>query len=119
LKQLLGQQKKIVQQLKKSSLPANTILNVNVPDIPIEKIIGFESTRLGNRHKAEPVIKEVDPRGRPLYWVGPAGDEQDAGPGTDFDAIRRGAVSVTPLQIDLTRFDAIDRVANWLQEVEL
>jgi 5'-nucleotidase len=111
--------KKIVQQLKKSSLPANTILNVNVPDIPIEKIIGFESTRLGNRHKAEPVIKEVDPRGRPLYWVGPAGDEQDAGPGTDFDAIRRGAVSVTPLQIDLTRFDAIDRVANWLQEVEL
>jgi 5'-nucleotidase len=111
--------KKIVQQLKKSSLPANTILNVNVPDIPIEDIIGFESTRLGNRHKAEPVIKEVDPRGRPLYWVGPAGDEQDAGPGTDFDAIRRGAVSVTPLQIDLTRFDAIDRVANWLQEVEL
>jgi 5'-nucleotidase len=111
--------KKIVQQLKKSSLPANTILNVNVPDIPIKDIIGFESTRLGNRHKAEPVIKEIDPRGRPLYWVGPAGDEQDAGPGTDFDAIRRGAVSVTPLQIDLTRFDAIDGVANWLQEVKL
>jgi 5'-nucleotidase len=111
--------KKLVQQLKKSSLPADTILNVNVPDIPIEQITGFESTRLGNRHKAEPVIKEVDPRGRPLYWVGPAGDEQDAGSGTDFDAIRRGAVSVTPLQIDLTRFDAIDGVANWLQEVKL
>ena len=111
--------KKLVQQLKKSSLPADTILNVNVPDIPIEKITGFESTRLGNRHKAEPVIKEIDPRGRPLYWVGPAGDEQDAGPGTDFDAIRRGAVSVTPLQIDLTRFDAIDGVANWLHEVKL
>jgi 5'-nucleotidase len=111
--------KKLVQQLKKSSLPADTILNVNVPDIPIEQITGFESTRLGNRHKAEPVIKEIDPRGRPLYWVGPAGDEQDAGPGTDFDAIRRGAVSVTPLQIDLTRYDAIDGVANWLQEVKL
>ncbi len=111
--------KKLVQQLKKSSLPADTILNVNVPDIPIEEITGFESTRLGNRHKAEPVIKEIDPRGRPLYWVGPAGDEQDAGPGTDFDAIRRGAVSVTPLQIDLTRFDAIDGVANWLHEVKL
>jgi len=109
--------KKLVQQLKQSSLPADTILNVNVPDIPIAEVTGFESTRLGNRHKAEPVIKEIDPRGRPLYWVGPAGDEQDAGPGTDFDAIRRGAVSVTPLQIDLTRFDAIDGVANWLQEV--
>lgn len=111
--------KKLVQQLRKSSLPADTILNVNVPDIPISEITGFESTRLGNRHKAEPVIKEIDPRGRPLYWVGPAGDEQDAGPGTDFDAIRRGAISVTPLQIDLTRFDAIDGVANWLQEVKL
>ncbi len=110
---------KLVKQLKQSSLPADTILNVNVPDLPIEQITGFESTRLGNRHKAEPVIKEVDPRGRPLYWVGPAGDEQDAGPGTDFDAIRRGAVSVTPLQIDLTRYDAIDGVASWLQEVEV
>lgn len=106
---------KLVSQLQKSSLPADTILNVNVPDLPIDKITGFESTRLGHRHKAEPVIKEYDPRGRAMYWVGPAGEEQDAGPGTDFDAIRRGAVSVTPLQIDLTRYDAIDGVANWLQ----
>jgi 5'/3'-nucleotidase len=108
---------KLVAQLKESSLPADTILNVNVPDLPIAEITGFESTRLGHRHKAEPVIKEFDPRGRAMYWVGPAGEEQDAGMGTDFDSIRRGAISVTPLQIDLTRYDAIDGVANWLQGV--
>jgi 5'-nucleotidase len=107
--------KKLVQHLQTSSLPADTILNVNVPDLPIEQIIGFEATRLGHRHKADPVIKELDPRGREMYWVGPAGEEQDAGPGTDFDAIRRGAVSVTPLQIDLTAYKAIDGIASWLQ----
>ncbi|EMR13909.1 5'(3')-nucleotidase/polyphosphatase [Methylophaga lonarensis MPL] len=106
----------LVARLKASALPADTILNVNVPDLPIDQITGFESTRLGHRHKAEPVIKEYDPRGRPMYWIGPAGEEEDAGPGTDFDAIRRGAVSVTPLQIDLTRYDAIDGVAKWLAE---
>lgn len=109
--------KKLVSQLLASSLPADTILNVNVPDLPIEQITGFESTRLGRRHKAEPVIKELDPRGRAMYWVGPAGEEEDAGPGTDFDAMRRGVISVTPLQIDLTHYDAIDGVANWLQGV--
>ncbi len=107
--------KKLVRQLQTSALPADTILNVNVPDLPIEEITGFEATRLGHRHKADPVIKEFDPRGREMYWVGPAGEEQDAGPGTDFDAIRRGAVSVTPLQIDLTSYKAIEGVASWLQ----
>ena len=105
---------KLVKHLQTTSVPADTILNVNVPDLPIEEIIGFEATRLGHRHKADPVIKEFDPRGREMYWVGPAGEEQDAGPGTDFDAIRRGAVSVTPLQIDLTSYKSIDGVANWL-----
>ena len=107
--------KKLVRHLQTTSLPADTILNVNVPDLPIEEITGFETTRLGHRHKADPVIKELDPRGREMYWVGPSGEEQDAGPGTDFDAIRRGAVSVTPLQIDLTAYKAIDGVANWLK----
>lgn len=106
---------RLVTRLRESTLPADTILNVNVPDLPIDQITGIETTRLGHRHKAEPVIKEFDPRGRPMYWIGPAGEEEDAGPGTDFDAIRRGAVSVTPLQIDLTRYDAIDGVAQWLK----
>ncbi len=109
--------KQLVEKLQKTALPANTILNVNVPDLPIEQITGFESTRLGHRHKAEPVVKDMDPRGRIMYWIGPAGEEQDAGPGTDFDAVRRGAVSVTPLQIDLTQYDAIEGVANWLSGV--
>lgn len=106
---------KLVRHLQKTALPADTILNVNVPDLPIDEIVGFETTRLGHRHKAEPVIKEFDPRGREMYWVGPAGEEQDAGPGTDFDAIRRGAVSVTPLQIDLTAYKAMNGVADWLK----
>ncbi|MFW5425851.1 MAG: 5'/3'-nucleotidase SurE [Methylophagaceae bacterium] len=108
---------KVVSRLQQSSLPADTILNVNVPDVAIEEITGFESTRLGYRHKAEPVIKEYDPRGRAMYWVGPAGEEQDAGPGTDFDAVRRNAVSITPLQIDLTNYKAIDNVATWLRGI--
>ena len=110
---------KLVSQLQTSRLPANTILNVNLPDLPVGELTGFESTRLGYRHKAEPVVKEVDPRGRPLYWVGPAGEEQDAGPGTDFHAIRQGAVSITPIQIDLTHYKALDDVASWVQELSL
>lgn len=105
----------LIQRLLSHRLPADTILNVNVPDVPWEQIRGFQATRLGHRHKAEPVSKAVDPRGRAIYWVGPAGPEQDAGPGTDFYAVRDGYISVTPLQIDLTRYDALDTVGGWLE----
>ena len=108
----------LIKQLQNNPLPVDTILNVNVPDIPWDKIEGFEATRLGRRHKSEPVIKAQDPRGRDIYWVGPAGAEEDAGPGTDFHAIRYNRVSVTPIQIDLTRYSALDQVASWLQGVE-
>lgn len=104
----------LLLRLCRDPLPADTILNVNVPDLPYEKLAGFEATRLGHRHKAEPVIRAQDPRGRPIYWVGPAGAEQDAGPGTDFHAVRQGYVSITPIQVDLTRYDALDKVAGWL-----
>jgi 5'-nucleotidase len=97
-------------------LPSDTILNVNVPDLPWEELQGFEATRLGNRHRSEPVIKSSDPRGRTIYWVGPAGAEQDAGPGTDFYAVRQGRVSVTPLKVDLTRHDLVSDIAQWLDE---
>lgn len=106
----------LLVRLCRDPLPADTILNVNVPDLPYEELSGFEATRLGHRHKAEPVIKAQDPRGRPIYWVGPAGAEQDAGPGTDFHAVRRGYVSITPIQVDLTRYEALDKVAGWLAE---
>jgi 5'-nucleotidase len=109
----------LLERLHRVPLPAATILNVNVPELPASEIRGLQSTRLGHRHKSEPVVRSEDPRGRPIYWVGPAGPEQDAGPGTDFFAIREGFVSVTPIQVDLTRFDAIDTVGRWLEDVQL
>ena len=104
----------LMERLLVDPLPADTILNVNVPDRAWDAIEGFEVTRLGNRHRAEPCIRQLDPRGRPVYWIGPPGLEQDAGPGTDFDAVRRGFVSITPIHVDLTRFQALDKVASWI-----
>ena len=106
----------LVKRVMAGVLPADTILNVNVPDLPWADIKGVQATRLGHRHKSEPVVEDKDPRGRSVYWVGPAGAEQDAGPGTDFHAIRTGYVSVTPLDVDLTRYDAIDGLASWLTD---
>ena len=108
---------RLVRQLQRDPLPADTILNVNVPDCPWSEITGIEVTRLGHRHRAEPVVKTVDPRGREMYWIGPAGAEQDAGPGTDFDAIRRKCISVTPIHVDLTRYQALDQVAGWVTAI--
>ncbi len=106
----------LVQRVMYGALPADTILNVNVPDLPRDQLAGIQATRLGHRHKSEPVIETRDPRGRPIYWVGPAGSEQDAGPGTDFHAVRTGHVSVTPLDVDLTRYDALNDLSSWLAE---
>ncbi len=100
----------LLERLECEPIPADTILNVNVPALPFEELQGWQVTRLGNRHRSEPVIRQTDPRGRPIFWVGPAGSEQDAGPGTDFHAVRNGFVSVTPLHVDLTRYDVTDRV---------
>ncbi len=104
----------LLGRLKCEPVPPETILNVNVPDLPFEQLQGWQVTRLGHRHKSEPVIRETDPRGRPIYWVGPAGSEQDAGPGTDFHAVRNGFVSVTPIHVDLTRNDVLDQVRTCL-----
>jgi 5'-nucleotidase len=106
----------LVTRLRDRPMSPDTILNVNVPDLPYEQLRGIQATRLGHRHKAEPVVRSEDPRGRPIYWVGPAGAEQDAGPGTDFHALREGYVSVTPLQVDLTRHPALPELARWLAE---
>ena len=105
----------LTRRLLVDPLPADTILNVNVPDLPWEDIQGFEVTRLGKRHRSAPCIEQTDPRGRPIWWIGPAGDAADAGPGTDFDAVARGFVSVTPIHVDLTRFQALEKVASWMQ----
>jgi 5'-nucleotidase len=105
---------RLLSNLDSHSLGASTILNVNVPDLPYEQIKGVQATRLGNRHRAEPVSRIRDPRGNILYWVGPVGPEQDAGPGTDFYAVRNGYASVSPLQVDLTRYAALESLAQWL-----
>jgi len=107
----------LVERLRRDPLPADTILNMNVPDLSWEEIRGFEVTRLGHRHRAEPVIRMMDPRGTPMYWIGPAGPGQDAGPGTDFDAVRRGFISITPIHVDLTRYQALEQVAGWVAEI--
>jgi 5'-nucleotidase len=90
------------------------LLNVNVPDVPYVDLEGFEITRLGQRHKSEPAVATQDPQGRPVYWVGPSGPEQDAGPGTDFAAVRNKKVSITPLHVDLTRYSVLDELQQWL-----
>ncbi len=108
---------RILEMLADNPLARDTILNINVPDVPIEKVNGFRATRLGNRHKSEPVIKSRDPQGRTIYWVGPPGGEQDSGPGTDFDAVRRDFVSVTPLTVDLTRYDTMEQIGHWVEEL--
>ena len=104
----------IVARLKADPLPADTILNVNVPDMAWADVRGFEVTRLGNRHRSEPCVPQPDPRGHTVYWIGPAGREQDAGPGTDFHAVRMGYISITPIHVDLTRDQALEKVAGWV-----
>ena len=111
--------KNLVLKLKEEPLPLQTILNVNVPDLKASELKGFEITRLGTRHSAEPTIKSKDPRGRPIYWVGPPGPEEDAGPGTDFCAVRHGYVSITPLQIDLTNYKVFGQLSGWLNQLHL
>lgn len=109
--------KNLVLRLKYDPLPSQTILNVNVPDLPIKDIKGIEVCRLGTRHSAEPMVKESDPRGRTIYWVGPPGPEADAGPGTDFNAINRGFVAITPLQLDFTNYQVFEQLAGWVEGI--
>lgn len=105
----------LLRRLLEQPLPIDTILNVNVPNRPWSELAGFKVTRLGNRHKAEPVVREHDPRGRPIYWVGPPGKEADAGLGTDFYAVKEGFVSITPIHTDLTQHDAIHTLKTWVE----
>jgi len=107
----------LVERLRANPLPKDTILNVNVPDVPFEALAGYEVTRLGQRHPAEAVAQMKDPRGRPLYWINAAGAGADAGPGTDFHAIAHNRVSITPLLVDLTRHSAIETLRGWVAEL--
>jgi 5'-nucleotidase len=109
---------RLVSALLARALEPSLILNVNVPDVPYAALRGYRVTRLGYRHRSEPVVAARDPRGRPVYWIGPAGPGQDAGAGTDFAAIAAGYVSITPLQIDLTRHGALEPLRVWLEGID-
>jgi len=104
----------LLRQLIAKPISEPTLLNVNVPDVKYEELAGFNVTRLGKRHKAEPVIQTITPRGEKAYWIGAAGDAQEAGEGTDFFALANDCVSITPLQLDLTHEEQLEMVRDWL-----
>ena len=107
--------RELVERFIRDPIRQPVLLNVNVPDIPYAELNGMEVTRLGRRHKAEPVVKMTSPRNETVYWIGAAGAAADAEPGTDFNAIERGVVSITPLQIDLTHAAQLPSIRQWMQ----
>ncbi|CAN5259449.1 5'/3'-nucleotidase SurE [soil metagenome] len=107
--------KNLVLRLQSDPLPAQTILNVNVPNLPYDQLKGYAVVRLGQRHNAENIIASTDPRGQKVYWIGPAGAEADAGPGTDFQAVAEGYVAITPLLLDLTHYKSFSQLVAWTE----
>jgi 5'/3'-nucleotidase len=110
----IGVALQMVERLSRAPFGEPVLLNVNVPDVDPAALAGIEVTRLGKRHKAEPVVKMQTPRGETAYWIGPAGGAADAGPGTDFHAVEHRRVSVTPLRMDLTHGGQLARAKEWL-----
>ncbi|GBL05471.1 5'/3'-nucleotidase SurE [Glaciecola sp. KUL10] len=106
----------LVSKIQEHPLRPNEILNVNVPDIPLAKIKGIKATRSGRRHRADTMIKDIDPFGKEIFWYGKIGMESDAGEGTDFDAVNNNYCSVTPLSVDMTVHDHIENMNSWLKD---
>ena len=105
----------LVQQYLKTGFASSTLLNVNVPDVPYDELTGRAITRLGKRHKAEPVMQLKTPRGETVYWVGAAGQPNDGGEGTDFYAVEQNQVSISPIQVDLTKHSQLSELKDWLK----
>ncbi|AWH87939.1 5'/3'-nucleotidase SurE [Limnobaculum parvum] len=110
---------RLLRMLEQEPLRTNRILNINVPDLPLNEIKGFKVTRCGRRHPADQVICQQDPRGHDIYWIGPPGEKDDAGADTDFAAVEQGYVSITPLQVDLTAYAAQDVINQWLLQTKV
>lgn len=104
----------LVEHYMHNQFEGPMLLNVNVPDVPYSELKGKMITRLGKRHKAEPVMKLMTPRGEQVYWVGAAGQPNDGGVGTDFHAVANNQVSITPIRADLTNHDQIAAFNSWL-----
>ncbi|AOT07156.1 5'/3'-nucleotidase SurE [Pseudoalteromonas luteoviolacea] len=109
---------KIINALGSHPLPQDQIININVPDIPLSELRGIKVTRLGARHKADTMTKQKDPWNRDIYWYGTLGTESDAGEGTDFYAVKQGYAAITPLTVDMTAHDSLERLATWLSSQE-
>jgi len=110
---------KFIERLLVHPLPSDQIININVPDVPLDELKGIQVTRLGNRHKAETMEKVKDPWQRDIYWYGPLGQELDAGVGTDFHAIANGYASITPLTIDMTAYKSLAKMTEWINELSI
>ncbi len=108
---------RIIERLKDNPLPIDKILNINVPDIPLQEIAGYQLTRLGSRHRADTIVPAKDPKGRTVYWIGPTPGAQDEAEGTDFYAVENGFVSITPITVDLTATDCFEQVGEWMSEL--
>ena len=106
--------RQLLEKMVQIPLSPGTILNINVPDLPRDQIRGWQATRLGARGRACPAIRATDPVAKDMYWVGSAGAEQDAGPGTDFFAVAEGRVSITPLTADMTDRTRLAELDEWL-----
>ena len=107
--------RKLLEAHASLDLPPRTVLNVNIPNLPLDKIRGIQLTRLGHRARAAAPVRVVDPRGKAGYWIAAAGDVEDGGPGTDFHAVMQGYVSITPLQLDRTFGDGFKYLNGWLE----
>jgi 5'-nucleotidase len=107
----------LVNQLEKTPYTGASILNLNVPDVPLSQVKGLKVCRLGHRHMAESVVKTTDPRQKTIYWIGAAGEAADSSEGTDFHALAQGYATLTPLQVDLTKHAAMNGLSQWLDEV--
>lgn len=108
--------REVVERHLRTPIPTNRLLNINIPNLPYEALKGIQITRLGARHHSENMIKQQDPRGHDIYWLGPPGKEQDAGEGTDFYAIENNYVSITPLQVDLTAHESLPAMNRWVTD---
>ena len=102
----------IIRRVAAIGWPANVLINVNFPDLPASEVRGVEVVRQGKRRIGDELTERIDPRGRPYYWVGGQRVEEDGDPGTDLATVSAGQVSVTPLCVDFTSFEAMDRLAT-------
>ncbi|WP_299195327.1 5'/3'-nucleotidase SurE [uncultured Amphritea sp.] len=110
--------RQLIRDIRGLVLSPRTVLNVNVPDLPLNQLKGIHVTRLGHRMVADAPVESIDPRGTQRFWIAGAGVAADCGPGTDFFAVQSGYVSITPLNIDMTQYSGMDNLSNWLEDLE-